>query len=77
MTLREEVEQLKKSLRSVKPQKLHRLLDRAGFTRRASKGDYWVYTHPRLPYPLTVDPRNPLLPAYVSKAIRAVEEVIE
>ena len=30
-----------------------------------------------LPYPLTVDPRNPLLPAYVSKAIRAIEEVIE
>ena len=77
MTLKEEVEQLKRSRRSVRPQKLHRLLDRAGFTRRAGKGDHWVYTHPRLPYPLSVDPRNPLLPAYVSKAIRAIEEVIE
>jgi hypothetical protein len=27
-------------------------------------------------YPLTIDPRNPLLPAYVSKAIRAIEEVL-
>ena len=77
MTLKEEVEQLKQSRRSVRPQKLHRLLDRAGFTRRAGKGDHWVYTHPRLPYLLTVDPRNPLLPTYVSKAIRAIEEVIE
>ena len=77
MTLKEEVEQLKRSRRSVRPQKLHRLLDRAGFTRRAGKGDHWVYTHPRLPYPLTVDPRKPLLPAYVSRAIRAIEEVIE
>jgi hypothetical protein len=25
---------------------------------------------------LTIDPRNPLLPAYVSKAIRAIEEVL-
>ena len=77
MTLEEEVDQLKRRRRSVRPQKLHRLLDRPGFTRRAGKGDHWVYTHPRLPYPLTVDPRNPLLPAYVSKAIRAIEEVIE
>ena len=77
MTLKEEIEQLKKSRRSVRPQKLHRLLDRAGFTRRAGKGDHWVYTHPRLPRLLTVDPGNPLLPVYVSKAIRAIEEVIE
>lgn len=28
------------------------------------------------PFPLTIDPRNPLLPAYVSTAIAAIEEVI-
>jgi hypothetical protein len=26
---------------------------------------------------LTIDPRNPLLPAYVSRAIRAIEGVID
>lgn len=52
------------------------LLRRAGFIRRHGKGDHRVYTHVRRPFPLTIDPRNPLLPAYVSKAIRAMEEVL-
>ena len=55
---------------------MHALLTEAGFDRRYRKGDHWVYTHPGLHYPLTIDPRNPLLPAYVSKAIRAIEEVL-
>jgi hypothetical protein len=42
----------------------------------ALKRDHWVYTHPQRPFPLTIDPRNPLLPAYVSKTISAIEEVI-
>lgn len=29
------------------------------------------------PNPLTVDPRNPLLPVYVAKAIAAIEEVLD
>lgn len=56
---------------------MHALLSEAGFDRRYGKGDHWVYTHPRRPYPLTIDPRNPLLPVYVSKAIRAIEEVLD
>jgi hypothetical protein len=52
------------------------LLTDAGFRRRFGKGDHWVYTHPQLPYPLTIDPKNPLLSAYVSRAIRAIEEVL-
>jgi predicted RNA binding protein YcfA (HicA-like mRNA interferase family) len=51
-------------------------LRRAGFIRRQGKGDHWVYTHPKRRFPLTVDPRNPLLPVYVGKAIRAIEEVL-
>lgn len=56
---------------------MHALLVAAGFERRFGKGDHWVYTHRRRAYPLTIDPRNPLLPAYVSKAIKAIEEVLE
>lgn len=52
------------------------LLTEAGFERRFGKGDHWVYTHLRRRFPLTIDPRNPLLPTYVSKAIRAIEEVL-
>ncbi len=76
MALREELVLIRTRRRSVKPKQMHRLLVQAGFERRYGKGDHWVYVHPSLPYPLIVDPRNPLLPAYVSKAIRAIEEVL-
>jgi predicted RNA binding protein YcfA (HicA-like mRNA interferase family) len=55
---------------------MHRLLARTGFERRSGKGDHWVYTHPRRAFPLTIDPRNPLLPVYVTNAIRAIEEAL-
>jgi len=61
------VADLKRRRRSVAPHDMDRLLVDAGFTRRQGKGDHWVYTHPQRPFPLTIDPRNPLLPAYVSK----------
>ena len=67
---------LKQCRRSVRPGEMHALLTEAGFDRRYGKGDHWVYTHPRRRFPLTIDPRNPLLPAYASKATRAIEEVL-
>jgi len=70
------VADLKRRRRSVAPRDMHKLLLDAGFARRFGKGDHWVYTHTQRPYPLTIDPRNPLLPAYVSKAIAAIEEVM-
>lgn len=70
------IAELKRRRRSVAPYDMDKLLVNAGFTRRQGKGDHWVYTHARRPFPLTIDPRNPLLPAYVSKAISAIEEVI-
>ena len=76
MGLEERLANLRQRRRSVRPQELDALLAEAGFTRRYGKGDHWVYTHPRRPYPFVVDPRNPLLPVYVSKAIRAIEEVL-
>lgn len=77
MELKKEIEELKKSRRSVKPKALDRLLKRAGFEKRSGKGDHWVYKHHDRKLILTIDPRNPLLPAYVSKAIKAIEEVLE
>lgn len=77
MDVRSELAQLRKRRRSIDPKALHGMLTAAGFERRYGKGDHWIYTHPGRPYPLTIDPRNPLLPAYVSKAIRAIEEVLE
>jgi hypothetical protein len=50
-------------------------LDRLRRSRRSTRpADLDVLL--RRPFPLTIDPRNPLLPAYVSKAIRAIEEVL-
>ncbi|MXW25285.1 MAG: type II toxin-antitoxin system HicA family toxin [Dehalococcoidia bacterium] len=78
MGLAEDVERLKTRRRNVRPQDLHRLLLQAGFTRRFGRGDHWVYRHPHWSgRRLVVDPRTPLLPAYVSKAIRAIEEALE
>src|SRR5689334_351793 len=74
--LRHELDRLRRSRRSTRPADLDVLLRRVGFVRRQGKGDHWVYTHLKRPFPLTIDPRNPLLPAYVSKAIRAIEEVL-
>ncbi len=77
MSVKDEVAELKKRRRSVKPQALHKLLKKAGFERRYGKGDHWVYKHELLDYLLTIDPRKPLLPVYVSKAIKAIEEVMD
>lgn len=74
-SIAQQVDRLKTRRRSTRPAELHRFLVDAGFERRMGKGDHWVYSHPELAYPLTIDPRNPLLPAYVSKALRAVKEV--
>ena len=76
MKLEQRLAFLKTRRRSVDPGEIDALLAEAGFERRYGKGDHWVYTHPRRRYPLTIDPRRPLLPVYVSKAIRAVEEVL-
>ncbi len=76
MGLREQLADLKKQRRSVRPADMDMLLREVGFVRRQGKGDHWVYTHRRRPFPLTIDPRNPLLPVYVGKAIRAIEEVL-
>jgi predicted RNA binding protein YcfA (HicA-like mRNA interferase family) len=56
---------------------MDRLLGEAGFQRRSGKGDHWVYTHPKRQFPLTIDPRKPLLPVYVTKAMQAIEEVLD
>ena len=74
--LRQRLDEPRKKRRSVSPKDMDKLLTDAGFSRRQGKGDHWVYTHARRVYPLTVDPRNPLLPAYVSNAISAIEEVL-
>jgi predicted RNA binding protein YcfA (HicA-like mRNA interferase family) len=76
MGIEQDLAALKKRRRSVRPEEMHALLSEAGFDRRYGRGDHWVYTHPLRHFPLTIDPRNPLLPAYVSTAIRAIEEVL-
>ena len=76
MEFGEQLERLKKSKKSVRPQQMDKLLREVGFVKRQGKGDHRVYTHAKRSFPLTIDPRNPLLPVYVSKAIKAIEEVM-
>ena len=76
MAIEQDLASLKKRRRSVRPAEADALLTEAGFQRRSGKGDHWVYTHAKRRFPLTIDPRNPLLPTYVSKVIKAIEEVL-
>lgn len=71
------LDDLKRRRRNVRAEELHTILLRAGFERRYGKGDHWVYSHPKLDYRLTIDPARRLLPVYVSRAIRALEEVLD
>jgi hypothetical protein len=75
-TVREEITRLKRAKNSVRPGDMDLLLRRLGFERRLGKGDHWVYSHALLINNLTIDPENPLLPVYVSRAIKAMEEVL-
>lgn len=77
MELKAEIARLKARRRNVSAHELHRLLAAAGFERRYGKGDHWVYRHPAWDGRLIIDPRTPLLPAYVTKALRALEEVLK
>lgn len=56
---------------------MHRILAMAGFEREFAKGDHWKYSHPDYAGLLIIDPRNPLLPAYVSRATKAILEVLD
>lgn len=68
---------MRRSMRSVDPDEADSILRAMGFTRRAGKGDHRVYSHPDLPWNLVIDPRRPLLPAYVRQIIRAIEAIEE
>lgn len=76
MDLEREIAALRQRRRSVRPEELHRLLTAAGFSRRFGKGDHWVYTYPQYPKNLGIDPRTPLLVAYVDLALKAVRQVL-
>jgi hypothetical protein len=67
---------LKTARRSVKPQELDVLLLTAGFSRRRGRAQDSVYSHPKLEAPFAIPTDNPVRPTYVSRAIRAIEQVI-
>ena len=67
---------MRNSTRAVDPAELHAILIALGFNFRPAKGDHRLYFHPRLPFPLGIDPRHPLLPLYVKKALKAIDEVM-
>ena len=62
--------------RQVRFATLKAALERTGFIGRPGRGDHWVFVHPQLGHPLTVDPRRPfVLPVYVRAALAAIDEV--
>ncbi len=71
----ERLSHLRKARRSVRPQDLDNLLHSAGFTGSPGRAQDMVYSHPGLEAPFAIPHGNPVLPTYVSRAIRAIEEV--
>lgn len=66
---------LKLARRSVRPKDLDNLLRSAGFTGRQGRAQDMVYSHPVLEAPFAIPQDDPVLPSYVSRAIRAIEQV--
>ena len=77
MDLRDELDRLRLSRRSVSPRVAHSLLLRAGFEWRSAKGDHRLYVHPIHGLRVGLDWRDPLLPAYVKHVITAIESALE
>lgn len=77
MELRARIEQLKRRRRSVPPNELNSLLVDAGFQYRWGGRNHAIYSHPKLAYNVSIKQEKPLKPAYVSKALRAIEEVFD
>ncbi|HXU25082.1 MAG TPA: hypothetical protein VN697_13720 [Tepidiformaceae bacterium] len=73
--LEKRIERMREST-SVDPAELHSIPIALGFGFRPAKGDHRLYFHPRLRFPVGVDPRQPLLPVYVRKALIAIDEVM-
>jgi len=72
----ERLEHLRTARRNVRPRDLDSLLHSAGFTSRQGRAQEMVYSHPSLEAPFAIPQDNPLLPTYVSRAIRAIDRVI-
>jgi hypothetical protein len=72
----ERLAHLRKARRNVRPQELDNLLHSAGFTGRQGRAQEIVYSHPSLEAPFAIPQGNPVLPTYVSRAIREIERVI-
>lgn len=62
--------------RNIHPREAHRVLVLAGFGRRFGQGDHWVYRRSETAL-LVIDPRVPLLPAYASAVISAIEQILK
>jgi hypothetical protein len=73
--LEERFAHLKQARRNVRPQELDNLLHSAGFTGRRGRAQDMVYSHPNLEAPFAIPQDNPVLPTYVSRAIRAIVRV--
>ena len=76
MKLEKRIERMRLSTKAVDPAELHGILIALGFNFRPAKGDHRLYFHPRLRFPVGIDPRKPLLPVYVRRALIAIDEVM-
>jgi hypothetical protein len=76
VSVQERIQRIKQHRRSVDPRELHEVLVEAGFTYRRGGRNHVIYSHPGWRGHVSIKQSRPLLPAYVSLALHAIEEVL-
>ena len=72
------IESMRRNPRQVTADEMDAALIGLGFSCRSGKGDHRVYMHPKLPYPVVIDPHRPHLKRYtVAAALEAIDELQE
>lgn len=68
---------IRRNSRAVRFEDLRSALLGLGFAAVPGKGDHWKFSHPLLPWVVTVDPRRPfVLRVYVEATLQAIDYVV-
>lgn len=77
VNLRDKIEQMMTRRRSVPSAEVDALMIEASFKCRWGGRNHAIYSHPLLERNVSIKQTSPLLPTYVSTALRAIEEVLD
>lgn len=75
--IEKKIQRLRESPKDVSSRELINILVYLGFEEKGGKGSHTVLRHPSLRSIITIPHQNPLMPVYVRKAVRMIDEILE